>query len=133
MGKFKVRFWLFVVTVLAFFLPFGAIITIEQGKRVEKISAELQAYAAAQEAARQAALEREQAIAAERQQSRQDMQQAKAQYETLLRDQAGAIAAHQSTQTTTVNEPIVVQQPAPKPASTTTTSKPKSTRTTKTS
>ncbi|MFZ1654324.1 MAG: hypothetical protein WAT84_00630 [Candidatus Moraniibacteriota bacterium] len=137
MGTLKTRWFLIVFVGLAFLGPFVGILTIEKAKRAEKLVRQQQEIAIAQRDAEIARYQYYLDLADRKNNLKQAMQEAKAQYEQLLKDQPGLIKEKQTAVTQTVIQPVVtqkvVEQAAPASSSKTTASKPKASATTKTS
>jgi hypothetical protein len=135
MGTLKTRWLLLVFVGLAFLGPFAAILTIEKAKRAEKLALQQQEIAIAQRDAELARYQYYLDLADRKNNLRQAMQEAKMQYEQLLKDQPGLVKEKQTAVTQTVIQPVVTQKVVtqPAPASSSTSSKPKSSAKTKTS
>lgn len=127
----KTRVWLSIITVLAFFIPLMTIVVVEYAKNASQIAASRKAYLSNLEVTNEERAKYYENIEAQRKTYIESMDAAKAQYETLLQDQPAQVKAHQTTKVETVNQPVVVQKKVTVPASTS--SKPKSSRSTKTS
>jgi hypothetical protein len=135
MGTLKTRWWLLLFVGLAFVGPFAAILTIEKAKRAEKLAMQQQEIAITQRDAEIARYQYYLDLADRKNNLKQAMQEAKAQYEQLLKDQPGLIKEKQTAVTQTVIQPVVTQKVVTQtvPVSTSATSKPKSSAKTKTS
>lgn len=137
MGTLKTRWLLFVLVGLAFFGPFAAVLTIEKAKRAEKLAQQQQEIAIAQRDAEIARYQYYLELADRKNNLRQAMQEAKTQYEQLLKEQPALIKEKQTTVTQTVIQPVVtqkvVEQTVPASSSASSTSQPKASAKTKTS
>lgn len=124
------------IILVSFFLllaggSFFVVLAVEEDKRLAKVKAEQAQFlsnAREIEQARQAYLE---SVLQSRASSKEAMATAKAQYEALLKNQTSLIQQNQKQTTTTVEQLVPVASSSN--VSGTQTSKPKSTRTTKTS
>lgn len=135
MGTLKTRWLLLLFVGLAFLGPFAAILTIEKAKRAEKLAIQQQEIAIAQRDAEIARYQYYLDLADRKNNLKQAMQEAKAQYEQLLKDQPGLVKEKQTTVTQTVIQPVVTSKVVEQtvPVTTKTTSKPKTSAKTKTS
>lgn len=134
MATTKTKFFLFLFALFAFLGPFAAILAIEKTKRAESLIAKQEEIALAQ---KETALARYQYYLDENDRKnnlKQSMQEAKTQYEQLLKDQPALIKQKQTTVNQTVIKPVAVQKvvTAQVPVASTS-SKPKSSTKTKTS
>ena len=124
------------IILVSFFLllaggSFLAVLAVEEDRRLAKIKVEQEQFLSSARdvnQARQAYLE---SVAQSRDVSRQNMETAKSQYEQLLKDQPALVQKNKTQTTTTV--PTLVPVANSSNVSSTQTTKPKSTRTTKTS
>ena len=131
MNKISSKIILVSIVVLLFGGSFFTVLAVEGTKRLAKIRSEQQQFlenVREAEQARQAYLEN---VAQSREASRKEMDAAKDQYESLLKDQPSLIQDNQKQTVTTVKELVPVADSSN--VSSTQTSKPKSTSTTKTS
>lgn len=131
MGKTKIR----VIIVLLFIILFGgayfAVLAAEENKRLAKNVADREQFmndVRDLDQARKVYLE---SVLQSRTASQQDMAKAKKQYEKLLKNQPTLVQQNQKQTTTTVQQLVPVANSSN--VSSTQTTKPKSTRTTKTS
>ncbi len=135
MSKFATRFILLIFVLGAFVGPFAAIVTIEKSKRAEKLIAEQQSAAQAQKEAAAIRYQYYLDVNDRRNNLKQAMTDAKAQYDELMKQQPDLVKEKQTTVNQTVIKPVVTQkiveqQVAP---TTTSTTKPKSSTKTKSS
>lgn len=134
MSKFATRFFLLVFVLIAFVGPFAAIVTLDKTKRAEKIIAEQRDAARAQKEASAIRYQYYLDVNDRRNNLKQAMQEAKAQYEQLIKDQPALVKEKQTAVTQTVIKPVVTQKVVEQKVPTTTTaSKPKSSSKTKSS
>lgn len=131
MGKSKIR----VIIILLFILLFGgayfAVLAAEENKRLAKNTADREQFmndVRDLDQARKLYLE---SVLQSRTASKQDMEKARKQYEELLKNQPTLIQQNQKQSTTTVQQLVPVADSSN--VNSTQTTKPKSTRTTKTS
>lgn len=102
---------------MAFFVPFTAILAVENGKRAEKIAREQREYLEAQKAIEQSRYQYYLDIAEHKNNLKRSMADAKTQYEQLLKDQPALIGQHQKQVTQTTVQPVVTEKVV-KPATT---------------
>jgi len=139
MSKFTTRFILIIFVLGAFIGPFAAIVTIEKSKRAEKLVAEQQSAAQAQKEAATIRYQYYLDVNDRRNNLKQAMADAKAQYDELIKQQPGLVKEKQKTINQTVIKPVVTQKvveqkvAATKSTSSTSAAKPKSSTKTKTS
>ncbi len=133
MSKFTTRFLLLIFTFVAFIGPFAAIVTLDKTKRAEKIALEQREAANAQKEAAVARYQYYLDVNDRRNNLKQAMEEAKAQYDQLLKEQPALVKEKQTAVTQTVIKPVVTQKVVEQKVSTGTTSKPKSSAKTKTS
>lgn len=129
----KTRVWLSVITVLAFFVPLMTIVAVEYAKNASQIAASRKEYLSNLEVTNEERARYYENIEAKREEYAESMNTAKAQYETLLQDQPAQIKSHQTTKLETVSQPVVVKKKVTVPVGSSSSSKPSSTRSTKTS
>jgi len=133
MNKIVLRMILVSFFLLLSIGSFFVVLSVEADKRIAKTKdeqAQFLSNARAIEQARKAYLE---SIAQSRDASKQAMTTAKAQYEALLKDQASLIEQNKKQTITTVPVKQLVPVATSSNVTSTQTSKPKATRTTKTS
>ncbi len=132
MANIKVRFFLTLLVLAAFFGPFMAVIAVENARRENKVLSDKEIAAAAKKEADDARYQYYLGIAEQRDVLRKSMANSKSQYEQLLKDQPQLIKDNQKTVTQTTTEPVKVQKVVSVPVKSTTT-KAKSSTTTKAS
>jgi hypothetical protein len=110
MPGIKTKLTLALITAGAFFGPFAAIVAVENAKRVQKFSSEQEAYAAMKRETEAARYQYYLDLAERKNNLRQSMADAKAQYEQLLKDQPSLVKANQKTVTKTTLEPTVTKK-----------------------
>ena len=138
MSKFATRFILLIFVLGAFIGPFVAIVTIEKSKRAEKLITEQQNAAQTQKEAAAVRYQYYLDVNDRRNNLKQAMADAKAQYDELIKQQPSLIKEKQTTVSQTVIKPVVTQKLVEQKvttssSSTTSTSKPKTSTKTKTS
>ncbi|MEP7162423.1 MAG: hypothetical protein ABI747_01525 [Candidatus Moraniibacteriota bacterium] len=133
MNKIKTRFWLSLITVLAFFAPLVAVFAVEQIKNSTQLAQEQENYLASLSASDEARAQYYQNVEAKKSALQKTMADAKAQYDALMKDQPAQVAAHTQSQTQTTTQPVTLQKIVQPSSSSSSTSQPKSTRKTKTS
>lgn len=135
MRKFITRFLLLLFVLVAFVGPFAAIIAIEKTKRAEKIMNEQNEAARAERETAAARYQYYLDVSDRKNNLKQAMEESKAQYEQLLKDQPGLIKAKQTTVQQTVIKPVATQKLVEQKVSGTSSSSsaPKSSTKTKTS
>jgi hypothetical protein len=135
MPGIKTKLTLALITAGAFFGPFVAIVAVENAKRVQKFSSEQEAYAAMKRETEAARYQYYLDLAERKNNLRQSMADAKAQYEQLLKDQPGLVKANQKTVTKTTLEPTVTKKTVevPTTSKSSSSSKPKTSTKTKSS
>jgi hypothetical protein len=123
MTKIQTRIILFFFVITAFFGPFVAIMTIEETRRAEKLLAKEREASAARTEANYARYQYYLEIDDRKNNLKQAMEEAKKQYEELLKTQPDKIKEKQTTVTQTVIKPVttqkVVEQKVAKPKSST--------------
>jgi len=135
MATFKTKIFLFLFVILAFLAPFAAVIAVEKSKRAEKLIKKQEEMAVAKKEIEQARYQYYLDINDQKNNLKQSMGESKAQYEQLLKDQPALIKEKQTTMTQTVIEPVATKKLVEQKvvSSPTSSSKPKSSTTTKTS
>ncbi|MFZ3031537.1 MAG: hypothetical protein WA082_00685 [Candidatus Moraniibacteriota bacterium] len=133
MKKFITKFTLFLFVLGAFFGPLAAVMAFEKSKRAEKIAARQEEITVAQRDMELARYQYYIDINGQKNNLRQAMQDAKAQYEQLLKDQPGLVASKQTARQQTVIKPVVTQKIAEQKVAVSSNSKPKSSTKTRTS
>jgi hypothetical protein len=133
MATLKTKFFLFLFVLVAFIGPFAAVVAVENSKRAQVLATKEEEIAAAQKEAAQARYQYYLDTNDRKNNLKQSMQEAKAQYDQLLKDQPGLVAEKQTTVNQTVIKPVVTQQVVTQQVATTPASKPKSSTKTKTS
>jgi hypothetical protein len=135
MANIKARFFLTLLVLVAFFGPFIAVVAVENAKRESRLLSDQSIIASAKKDAEAARYQYYLGVTQQRDNLKQSMADAKAQYEQLLKDQPQKVQDNQKTVTQTTIQPIVVQKVVTQPVTTTTTtaSKPTSSAKTKTS
>lgn len=135
MKKFITRLTLFLFVLLAFLGPLAAIVVLEKSRRAESIAAKEEEIALAQKDVALARYQYYLDINDQKSNLKEAMQQAKAQYEQLLKDQPGLVKDKQTTVQQTVIRPVVTQQVVTQQvsSSSSTSSKPKTSTKTRTS
>jgi hypothetical protein len=110
MQKIKLRIGLLIVSLAAFFGPFGAVVAHERNKRSAELAMERKTYLAEQletEQNRQAYFE---SVDAKRAEMRTYMEEEKRKYEMLLASQKEEVARHQHIATRTKTQTVVKKQ-----------------------
>lgn len=110
MSKFATRFFLLVFVLAAFVGPFAAIVTLDKAKRAEKIIVEQKEAARAQKEAAAVRYQYYLDVNDRRNNLKQAMQDAKSQYEQLIKDQPALVKEKQTAVTQTVIKPVVTQK-----------------------
>ena len=128
MEKGKIRFIVVLVTLLLLSGILFGVLYAEEGKRLARAERDRQTFLVEQQAIEQDRKQYFTEVAAKRAELRAGMDASKQQYEALLKNQSAAIAQNQTTRTETVTVPVQTSI-----TTSTTVSKPKSTRSTKTS
>ncbi|MCW1888673.1 MAG: hypothetical protein KIH67_003925 [Candidatus Moranbacteria bacterium] len=106
MKKYLIRTFLLIFVLAAFFGPFAAIMAIESNKRdAEKLSAATEASDAVE-----ARYQYYQDINQTKADLKKAMDEAKAEYEQLLKDQPSLIDNQKTTTTKTTVKPVVTQK-----------------------
>lgn len=126
MEKGKIRFIVVLISILGLSAVLFSVLYAEEGKRISRADRDRQAFLAEQQAIEQDRKRYFDEVAAKRSELRANMEASKAQYEELLKNQPAAIAKSQTTKTETVTVPVQTKV-------STSVSKPKSTRSTKSS
>lgn len=130
MGKAKMRLIIIAVALSGFSSVLFGVLYTEEGKRIQKAEVDRQAFLDAQQLIAQERKKYFDEIAGKRAELRAGMDATKQQYETLLQSQSALIAQNQTTKTETVTVPVQTKVVDTSPP---TVSKPKTTRSTKTS
>lgn len=130
MAHLKMRVFIILFSLVGFFGPFAAVVTIENAKQAKEFANTAQEYAAAQKETEAARYQYYLDLADRRNNSKAAMNEAKTQYEQLLKNQPDLITQNQKTVTQTTLQPVTTQQVVSVPV---TTPKPKSSTKTKTS
>lgn len=110
MKKFITKFTLFLFVLGAFFGPLAAIVAFEKSKRAEKIAARQEEITVAQRDMELARFQYYMDVNDEKNNLKQAMQDAKTQYEQLLKDQPGLVASKQTAVQQTVIKSVVTQK-----------------------
>lgn len=110
MSKFATRFFLLIFVLVAFVGPFATIVTLDKTKREEKIIAEQKDVARAQKEAAAIRYQYYLDVNDRRNNLKQAMQDAKTQYEQLIKDQPALVKEKQTAVTQTVIKPVVTQK-----------------------
>lgn len=126
MEKGKLRFIVVLISILGLSGVLFGVLFAEEGKRISRTEQNRQAFLVEQQTIEQDRKRYFDEVAAKRVELRANMEASKAQYEELLKNQPTAIAKSQTTKTETVTVPVQTKV-------TTSVSKPKSTRSTKSS
>lgn len=126
MEKGKLRFIVVLISILGLSGVLFGVLFAEEGKRISRTEQNRQAFLVEQQMIEQDRKRYFDEVAAKRVELRANMEASKAQYEELLKNQPTAIAKSQTTKTETVTVPVQTKV-------TTSVSKPKSTRSTKSS
>ena len=129
MPGIKTKLTLALITAGAFFGPFAAIVAVENAKKARQAEDERTAYATMKRETEAARYQYYLDLAERKNDLRQSMADAKAQYEQLLKEQPDLIKQNQETVTKTTLEPVVTKKTVEVPV----TSKPKSSSKTKSS
>lgn len=108
MNKLSIRIILVSFSLLIFGGSFFAVLASEEDKRIAKIRAERDAFLASAKEIADARTAYLEGIAQSREASRQEMQKAKGQYETLLKNQPALVKQNEKTTTTTVKQLVPV-------------------------
>lgn len=133
MKKFITRFTLFLFVLGAFFGPLAAVMAFEKSKRAEKIAARQEEITVAQRDMELARYQYYIDLNGQKNNLKQAMQDAKAQYEQLLKDQPKLVASKQTARQQTVIKPVVTQKVVEQKVAVSSNSKPKSSAKTRTS
>ncbi len=110
MGKTKTRILLFLFVVTAFIGPFVAIVIIEKVKQNEKLLREQKEVALVQSEAIAARYQYYLDVNDRKTNLKQAMDESKAQYEQLLKEQPNLIKANETTVTQTVIKPVPTEK-----------------------
>ena len=121
MANLKVRMVLGFLTLAAFFGPFMAVVAIENAKRDSKATREQELAIAAKKEADDARYQYYLSVTQQRDNLKQSMTDAKAQYEQLLKDQPALVQNKKKTVTQTTLEPVTSKKVVSQPSTTTTT------------
>lgn len=130
MGKAKIRFIVAAIALFGFSLVFFGVLYAEEGKRIMKVELDRQAFLRDQQAISEERKKYFDEIAGKKAELRAGMSAAKDRYESLLQTQKDIIAQNQTTKTETVTIPVQTKVVTQSPVAV---SKPKTTRSTKTS
>lgn len=139
MTNIKTRFFLILSVLAAFFVPFMAVVAIENMKRENTLLSNQEIAASAKKDEESARYQYYLSVAQQRDALKKAMADSKSQYDKLLKDQPQLIQDSQKTVTQTTVEPVVMQKVVSIPdtavsaSSASTASKPKSSAKTKTS
>lgn len=133
MKKFVTRFFLLTFALVAFIGPFAAIVSLDSTRRAERISKEQQEAAEAQKETAALRYQYYLDINDRRNNLKQAMEDSKAQYEQLLKDQPALVKEKQTTVTQTVIKPVATKKVVEQQVTTAKASKPKSSSKTKSS
>jgi hypothetical protein len=118
MNTFKTRLFLSLFVLGAFFGPFAAVIATEKSKRAQDVAAKEEDIALAQKDAASARYQYYLDIQDRRNNLKQAMEEAKAQYEQLLKAQPELVKAKQTTIDQTVVQPVTTQKLVQQPVTT---------------
>ena len=110
MPKLKTRLILALLVITAFFGPFAAITMIEQNKKTEKLLAQEREAAAAQVEPNYARYQYYLEVDDRKNNLKQAMEDAKKQYEELLKTQPEKVKEKQTTVNQTVIKPVTTQK-----------------------
>lgn len=130
MNTLKTRFFLFLFVVAAFTAPLTAVMAVEKAKRAESLATKEEEIALAQKDIAFARYQYYLDISDQKNNLKQAMEDAKAQYEQLLKEQPDLVKAKQTTVNQTTIQPVVTQKLVDQQV---TSSKPKTSTKTKTS
>ncbi len=130
MNTLKTRFFLFLFVVAAFTAPLTAVMAVEKSKRAESLATKEEEIALAQKDIAFARYQYYLDISDQKNNLKQAMEDAKAQYEQLLKEQPDLVKAKQTTVNQTTIQPVVTQKLVDQQV---TSSKPKTSTKTKTS
>ncbi|MBP9698265.1 MAG: hypothetical protein KBD65_03680 [Candidatus Moranbacteria bacterium] len=130
MNTLKTRFFLFLFVVAAFTAPLTAVMAVEKAKRAESLATKEEEVALAQKDIAFARYQYYLDISDQKNNLKQAMEDAKAQYEQLLKEQPDLVKAKQTTVNQTTIQPVVTQKLVDQQV---TSSKPKTSTKTKTS
>lgn len=126
MEKGKIRFIVILISMLGLSGVLFGVLYAEEGKRIARAEENRRTFLVEQQGIEQERKRYFDEVAAKRTELRAQMEASKAQYEQLLKNQPAAIAKSQTTKTETVTVPVQTKV-------STSVSKPKSTRSTKSS
>jgi len=132
MSKFVTRFLLVTFVLIAFVGPFAAIVMLDKTRRAERILTEQREAAQARKEAATIRYQYYLDVNDRKNNLKQAMEDAKVQYDQLLKDQPALVKEKQTAVTQTVIKPVVTQKVVEQQVATTT-SKPKASTKTKTS
>lgn len=130
MNTLKTRFFLLLFVVAAFTAPLTAVMAVEKAKRAESLATKEEEVALAQKDIAFARYQYYLDISDQKNNLKQAMEDAKAQYEQLLKEQPDLVKAKQTTVNQTTIQPVVTQKLVDQQV---TSSKPKTSTKTKTS
>lgn len=130
MNTLKTRFFLFLFVVAAFTAPLTAVMAVEKSKRAKSLATKEEEIALAQKDIAFARYQYYLDISDQKNNLKQAMEDAKAQYEQLLKEQPDLVKAKQTTVNQTTIQPVVTQKLVDQQV---TSSKPKTSTKTKTS
>lgn len=126
MEKGKIRFLVFLITILGLFSVLVGVLFVEEGKRLTRADQARQEFLAEQQAIERDRQQYFDALNAKRSTLQTGMDAARQSYEKQVADQPAAIANQQTTKTTMVTvpvqTPVTTQVTTPKPARKTKTS-----------
>lgn len=137
MRYFVTKFFLSLFVVAAFVGPMAALFTMEKSRRVGQLVAKEEDLISAQKEVALARYQYYLGISDQKVNLKEAMQESKAQYDQLMKEQPGLIKGNQTAVTQTVIKPVKVQkvitQQVPVSSSSSSSSTPKSSTKTKTS
>ena len=110
MSKLKTRIWLFFITIFAFVVPFGVIMAVERTKQADKLAQSEKDYLAMQVSSDQTRSQYYLDVAQRKNELKQAMDDNKARYEELLKNQPSIIADHQKQVSQTTTQAVVTKQ-----------------------
>ncbi|HCJ45524.1 MAG: hypothetical protein GW815_01925 [Candidatus Moranbacteria bacterium] len=108
MNKISLRIILVSFFLLLFGGSFFAVLAAEEDKRIAKIRAEREQFLASAKETADARTAYLEGLTQSREAARQEMQKAKGQYETLLKNQPALVKQNEKTTTTTVKQLVPV-------------------------
>jgi hypothetical protein len=110
MSTIKSKVVLFLFVTFAFFGPIAAVIALDKSRRAESIVAKQEEIAAAQRDAAQARFQYYSDITDRKNNLKEAMAEAKAQYEQLLKDQPGLVESKKTAVQQTIIKPVITQK-----------------------